>query len=122
MKSVKANFPATPKRSSPGIRRPLGKATLVRSLPPIPGLRDTGAPARKHAKRGSDADLLALAAALRDARAKADMTQAQLALVSGVGRDTIIALENGRASVSLGLALRAMKGLGLTLRPVAVRR
>jgi len=78
--------------------------------------------ARSHARRGDDADLLALAAALRKARAESGLTQAQLALVSGVGRDTIIALENGRASVSLGLALRAMKGLGLTLRPAALKR
>jgi DNA-binding XRE family transcriptional regulator len=78
--------------------------------------------ARRHARRGNDADLLAIATALRDARAKSGLTQAQLALVSGVGRDTIIALENGRAGVSLGHAVRAMKGLGLTLRPVMVRR
>jgi DNA-binding XRE family transcriptional regulator len=76
--------------------------------------------ARSHAQRGDDQDLLALAAALREARARSGLTQDQLALVSGVGRDTIIALENGRASVSLGLALRTMKGLGLTLRPMPV--
>lgn len=78
--------------------------------------------ARRHAKRGDDKDLLALATVLRDARAQSGLTQAQLALVSGVGRDTIIALENGRAGVSLGHALRAMKGLGLTLQSTAVRR
>ena len=72
-------------------------------------------PARKHAQRGDDADLLALAGVLRAARARAGLTQAQLALVSGTSRDTIIALENGRAGVSLGHALRVMKGLGLTL-------
>ena len=66
--------------------------------------------------------MLALATVLRDARAQSGLTQAQLALVSGVGRDTIIALENGRAGVSLGHALRAMKGLGLTLQSTAVRR
>ena len=78
--------------------------------------------ARKHAQRGNDADLLALSAALRDARTAAGLTQAQLALVSGVGRDTIIALENARPGVSLGSALRVMKGLGLTLLPTTARR
>lgn len=78
--------------------------------------------ARRHAKRGDDADLLVVAAAVREARALSRLTQAQLALVSGVGRDTVIALENGRAGVSLGHALRVMKGLGLTLQPVAAVR
>jgi len=78
--------------------------------------------ARKHAQRGDNADLLALSAALRDARTAAGLTQAQLALVSGVARDTIIALENARPGVSLGSALRVMKGLGLTLLPTAARR
>jgi len=75
--------------------------------------------ARKHARRGDDADLLALASEIRAARAQSGLTQAQLALVSGVGRDTVIALENGRPGVSLGGALRVMKGLGLSLRPTA---
>jgi DNA-binding XRE family transcriptional regulator len=78
--------------------------------------------ARRHARRGDNVDLLALAAAVRAARAQAGLTQAQLALVSGVGRDTVIALENARLSVSLGHALRVMKGLGLTLKPAPVKR
>jgi len=78
--------------------------------------------ARKHARRGDNTDLLALAAAVRAARTHAALTQAQLALVSGVGRDTVIALENGRPGVSLGHALRVMKGLGLTLAPTPVKR
>ncbi|MDD3762396.1 MAG: helix-turn-helix domain-containing protein [Nevskiales bacterium] len=77
--------------------------------------------ARGHAQRGDDADLLALADTVRAARADAGLTQADLALVSGVGRDTIIALENGRPGVSLGSALRVLKGLGLTLAPVPRR-
>jgi DNA-binding XRE family transcriptional regulator len=52
----------------------------------------------------------------------ANLTQAQLALVSGVGRDTVIALENARPSVSLGSALRVMKGLSLTMTPAAAKR
>ncbi|WP_211242918.1 helix-turn-helix transcriptional regulator [Sinimarinibacterium sp. CAU 1509] len=77
--------------------------------------------ARGHAQRGNDADLLALADTVRAARTDANLTQADLALVSGVGRDTIIALENGRPGVSLGSALRVLKGLGLTLAPVPRR-
>ena len=71
--------------------------------------------ARRHAHRGEDADLLALAGRVRGARTEAGLTQAQLALASGVGRDTVIALENARPGVSLGSALRMMKGLGLTI-------
>lgn len=78
--------------------------------------------ARKHARQGEDADLLTLAATIRAARTTVGLTQAQLALVSGVGRDTIIALENARPSVSLGSALRVMKGLGLTIIPASVKR
>jgi DNA-binding XRE family transcriptional regulator len=78
--------------------------------------------ARRHARRGDNADLLALASAVRAARTDAGLTQAQLALVSGVGRDTVIALENARPGVALGSALRVMKGLGLTLAPIAVKR
>lgn len=78
--------------------------------------------ARRHARRGQDADLLALATSVRTARAAAGLTQAQLALVSGVARDTVIALENARPGVSLGSALRVMKGLGLTIAPIAAKR
>jgi len=78
--------------------------------------------ARRHARRGNNEDLLALAGVVRAARVDAGLTQALLALVSGVGRDTVIALENGRPSVSLGLALKVMRGLGLTIAPAAVKR
>ncbi|MDP1542269.1 MAG: helix-turn-helix transcriptional regulator [Polycyclovorans sp.] len=76
---------------------------------------------RRHAKRGTDTDLLALCDTVRAARTAAGMTQAELALVCGVSRDTVIAFENGRSGVSLGVALRVMRGLGLTLSP-AIRR
>lgn len=79
------------------------------------------AAARSHARRGDSADLLAVAAAVRQARVESGLTQAQLALVSGVGRATVIALENGRPGVSLGRALKVMRGLGLTLHPVERR-
>lgn len=78
--------------------------------------------ARSHAQRGDDAGLLALADTVRTARSEAGLTQAQLALVSGVGRDTVIALENARPGVSLGNALQVMKGLGLTLAPIQAAR
>jgi len=78
--------------------------------------------ARRHAQRGEDADLLALAQVIRTARSDVGLTQAQLALVSGVGRDTVIALENARPGVSLGHALQVMKGLGLTLVATQVAR
>lgn len=77
---------------------------------------------RRHAQRGDDADLLALAAAIRTARTSAGLTQAQLALVSGVGRDTVIALENARPGVSLGAAVQVMRGLGLAITPTQVQR
>jgi DNA-binding XRE family transcriptional regulator len=76
---------------------------------------------RSHARQGRDADLLALAAQVRTARAAAGLTQAQLSLVSGVGRDTVMALENARPGVSLGSALRVMRGLGLTIALVTRR-
>jgi DNA-binding XRE family transcriptional regulator len=76
---------------------------------------------RGHARRGHDADLRALGDAVRTARTEAGLSQADLALVCGVGRDTVIALENGRPGVALGSALRVLKGLGLTLAPVARR-
>ena len=75
--------------------------------------------ARKHARRGDSADLLTLAGAARAARTRERLTQAQLALVSGVGRDTVIALENGRPGVSLGHAVKVWKTLGLTLQLAA---
>lgn len=78
--------------------------------------------ARRHARRGNNADLLALAAAVRAARTSSGLTQDQLALVSGVGRDTVMALENARPGVSLGSALRVMKGLGLTIAPAPAKR
>ena len=67
--------------------------------------------------RRDQPDLLELGQAVRQARVEMGLTQAQLSLVSGTSRDTIIALENGRSGVSLGNALQVLKGLGLTLVP-----
>ena len=72
---------------------------------------------RSHAAQGSQPDLLDLGLAVRQARVGMGLTQAQLSLVSGTSRDTIIALENGRSGVSLGNALRVLQGLGMTLVP-----
>lgn len=72
---------------------------------------------RKHAKTGTDPDALALGDTVREARIRSGLTQDQLALTSGVGRDTVMAIENGRGSVSLGRALRVLKALGLRIVP-----
>jgi DNA-binding XRE family transcriptional regulator len=73
--------------------------------------------ARGHARRGDDPDALALGEIVRTARINAQLTQDQLALASGVGRDTVIAIENGRGSVGLGKALQVIKALGLRIVP-----
>jgi y4mF family transcriptional regulator len=69
--------------------------------------------ARSHARQGHAPDLLALGERVRATRVEAGLTQDQLALASGVSRDTVIAVENGRGSVRLGNALRVLKALGL---------
>ena len=70
---------------------------------------------RRHARKGSDTDVLALAAAVRDRRVASGLTQDQLALVAGVGRDTVMAFENGRGGISLSKAFRVLKALGLVV-------
>lgn len=72
---------------------------------------------RGHARRGDDPDALALGEIVRTARIGAELTQDQLALASGVGRDTVIAIENGRGTVGLGKALQVIKALGLRIVP-----
>jgi DNA-binding XRE family transcriptional regulator len=74
---------------------------------------------RRHASGGDEPELVALGQTIRQARTQQGLTQAQLALVSGISRDTLIALENGRSGVSLGLALQALRGLGMTLVPAS---
>jgi DNA-binding XRE family transcriptional regulator len=73
--------------------------------------------ARGHARKGDDPDALALGEIVRATRIDAQLTQDRLALASGVGRDTIIAIENGRGTVGLGKALRVIKTLGLRVLP-----
>lgn len=72
---------------------------------------------RKHAETGELPELVELGNTIRSLRTQHGLTQAQWSLASGVSRDTLIALENGRSGVSLGLALKALRGLGLTLAP-----
>ncbi len=70
---------------------------------------------RRHATTGSDPVLLALGDQVRQQRVLHGMTQEELALVSGVGRDLVIQLENGKPGVSLGKASRVLAALGLAL-------
>lgn len=56
-----------------------------------------------------------LAAAIKTARADKELTQDELASRVEVGRQWVYRLENGEPGVSLGLVLRALNALGLTL-------
>ncbi len=56
-----------------------------------------------------------LAAAIKSARADKELTQDELASRVEVGRQWVYRLENGEPGVSLGLVLRALNALGLTL-------
>jgi DNA-binding XRE family transcriptional regulator len=70
---------------------------------------------RAHARVGDDPLLRALGDELRAARAAAGLSQAELALAAGVGRDLVIGLENGRPGVAIGHARRVAGALGLRL-------
>lgn len=70
---------------------------------------------RRHARRGEDPALLALGETVRETRIAALLSQDDVSLATGVGRDTIIALEAGRPGVSLGKALQVLRVLGLDL-------
>ncbi len=54
-----------------------------------------------------------LGAAVRDARLQKGWTQAELADRIDVSRQWVISLEQGKASVELGTALRAVAALGM---------
>jgi ribosome-binding protein aMBF1 (putative translation factor) len=58
----------------------------------------------------------ALAAALIDARAKAKLTQSQLAQRMGTTQSAIARLESGRAMPSGGTLIKFAKAVGRTLR------
>lgn len=70
---------------------------------------------RRHASTGDDPVLLALGNQIRHARLSSGMTQEELALVVGVGRELVIQLENGKPGVTLGKAIRVLAALGLQL-------
>lgn len=56
-----------------------------------------------------------IAALVKQERKKLGWTQAELAMRSGVSRDWVIALEKGKPTLELGLVLRTLKALGLSL-------
>jgi transcriptional regulator with XRE-family HTH domain len=65
-------------------------------------------------KRPNDPDVVALGVIIRNARLQTDLTQEQLAELSGVGRQRIIDIENGKASDIRLATLRSLaKPLGL---------
>ena len=57
----------------------------------------------------------ALGKAIRDARAKTGLQQAEAALLRGVGIRYLSDLENGKETVRLEQALKVIAGLGLVL-------
>lgn len=57
-----------------------------------------------------------IAAAVREARRKAGLTQVELASRLEVNREWVYRLENGEPGVSLGMVLRALNVLGVHLR------
>ena len=54
-----------------------------------------------------------LGAAIRERRKALKMTQAQLALASGISAATISAIENGKETAQLSLVLQLCRDLGL---------
>jgi DNA-binding XRE family transcriptional regulator len=54
-------------------------------------------------------------ALVRDARLHANLTQAQLAARIGASRFWVVAFEAGKARAELGLVLKALRALGLTV-------
>ncbi len=57
-----------------------------------------------------------LAAGIRAERKRLGLSQAALAERAGVGRDWIIGLEKGKPTAEIGLVLRTLRALGLTLQ------
>lgn len=57
-----------------------------------------------------------LGQAVRDRRKNLRLTQGDLALQSGVSQPTISAIENGKNSAQIGLALRICADLGLRIK------
>ncbi|MFN7097192.1 MAG: type II toxin-antitoxin system Y4mF family antitoxin [Gammaproteobacteria bacterium] len=63
----------------------------------------------------SDPAIITISQKIRQRRIDIGMTQEQLALIAGVGRDFIIQLENGKPGVAFGKVCRVLHVLGLSL-------
>lgn len=79
------------------------------------GISDIRPKRRAHATCGQDPMLLELGDRIRASRCSIGMTQEELALVAGVGRELVIQLENGKPGVSLGKASLILSTLGQRL-------
>jgi HTH-type transcriptional regulator/antitoxin HipB len=58
---------------------------------------------------------LELGLIIRDRRRTCGLSQGQLAEKAGVGRQWLVAVEHGKARAEIGLILRTLAALGLTL-------
>jgi HTH-type transcriptional regulator/antitoxin HipB len=58
---------------------------------------------------------LELGLIIRDRRRKLGLSQSELAEKAGVGRQWLVAVEHGKARAEIGLVLRTLAALGLTL-------
>ena len=58
---------------------------------------------------------LDLGLAIREKRRKLKLSQAELAGKVGVGRQWVVAVEHGKSRAELGLVLRTLSALGLSL-------
>ena len=58
---------------------------------------------------------LDLGLAIREKRRKLKLSQAELAGKVGVGRQWVVAIEQGKSRAELGLVLRTLSALGLSL-------
>jgi DNA-binding XRE family transcriptional regulator len=74
---------------------------------------------RKDAEVGSQPEAVALGNEIRLARLAARMTQEELAMVVGVGRNLIIEIEKGSSGVAVGKLLRVLAGLGKKIQLVS---
>ena len=58
---------------------------------------------------------LDLGLVIRDRRRKLELSQTELARKAGVGRQWVVAIEHGKSRAELGLVLRTLSALGLSL-------
>lgn len=64
-------------------------------------------------------DLVKIGQQIRERRLKFAMTQEQVAMLTGVGRELIVKIEKGHPGVAIGKIAKIAKSLGLTLTVVA---